>query len=182
PTGKKANFYLVRFFPTGNFSWLAPKDISKLQQHEIKAYINEPFKKSDDYLTDYKVVLDPSEWEKHKVEQAEAAASEDVVNEVDQLDSENEEKLKKWKWGSEGGTSARKHKTSTTGDTKKKENVESEDDGKVDEDVGTSKKGTSPPPAKKAKRDKEEYDEGASFLSLSTANYGILMEYSFRAM
>lgn len=172
PAGKKANFYLVRFFPAGDFSWLAPKDISKLQQHEIEAYINEPFKKSGDLLTGYKVALDPSEWEKRKAEQAEAAASEDVVDEVDQLDSENEEKPKKRKRDSEGGASARKRKTSTTGDAKKKappkgkkggkkkDNVESEDDGEADEDVGTSKKGTSPPPAKKAKRDKEEHDEG----------------------
>ncbi|KAK0436139.1 hypothetical protein EV421DRAFT_1833170 [Armillaria borealis] len=140
--------------------WLVPKDISKLQQHEIEAYINEPFKMSSDLLTGYKVVLDPSEWEKRKTEQAEAAASEDVINEVDQLNSKNEEKPKKRKWASEGGTSARKRKTNTTGNTKKnalpkgkggkKENVESENDGKADENVGTSKKGTSPPLAKKA--------------------------------
>ncbi len=66
----------------------------------------------------------------------------------------------------------------TTGDVKKaspkskkagteKENVESEDDGEADEDVGTCKKG---------KRDKEEHDEGASFPSLSTLNYGIFTE------
>ncbi|PBK92170.1 hypothetical protein ARMGADRAFT_1080955 [Armillaria gallica] len=91
--------------------------------------------------------------------------------EVDQFDSEHEEKPKKRNRDSEGGASARKLKTSTTGDAKKallkskkggkkKENVESEDDGEADEDVGTSKKGTSPPPAKKAKRDKQEHGEG----------------------
>ncbi|KAK0436122.1 hypothetical protein EV421DRAFT_1908199 [Armillaria borealis] len=86
-----------------------------------------------------------------QAEQAEAAASEDVVDEVHLLDSENEEKPKKQKWNSEGSASARKRKK---GDAKKKatpkgkkcgkkrENVESEDD------------------AKKAKRDKEEHDEG----------------------
>ncbi|PBK64034.1 hypothetical protein ARMSODRAFT_893529, partial [Armillaria solidipes] len=142
-------------------SWLALKDISKLQQYEIEAYINEPFKMSGDLLMGYKVVLDSSEWEKRKTEQPKAAASEDVVDEVDQLDSENEEKPKKRKRASEGGASARKRKTNTTGDTKKnaspkgkiggkKENVESKNDGKADEDVGTSKKGASPPLAKKA--------------------------------
>ncbi len=48
--------------------------------------------------------------------QPEAAALEGVVDEVDYLDSENEEKPKKWKWDSKGGASARKRKTSTTGD------------------------------------------------------------------
>ncbi|KAK0462239.1 uncharacterized protein EV420DRAFT_1639446 [Desarmillaria tabescens] len=160
PAGKKSNFYLVRFFPAGDFSWLAPKDISKLQQHEIEAYINEPFKKSGDLLTGYKVALDPSDWEKRKAEQAEAAASEEVVDEVDQLDSESEEKPRKRKRDSDGGASARKRKTSTTGDAKKKvpaknkkggkkkENVESEDDGEADED------------AKKARKDKDEHEEG----------------------
>ncbi|SJL08505.1 uncharacterized protein ARMOST_11869 [Armillaria ostoyae] len=141
-------------------SWLAPKDISKLQQHGSEAYINEPFIYSDDLLTGYKVALDPSGWEKRKAEQAEAAAS---------GVSKNEEKPKKRKQDSEGGVSVRKCKTSTTGDVKKKvplkgkkggkENVESEHDGKADEGIGTSKKGTSPPPAKKAKRDKEVHDE-----------------------
>ncbi|SJL16458.1 uncharacterized protein ARMOST_19982 [Armillaria ostoyae] len=132
------------------------------EQHEIEAYISEPFKQSGDLLTGYKVALDPSEWEKYKAEQAEAAVLEDIVDDVNQLDSENEE----------GGASARKRKTSTTGDTKKKtppkgkkggkkkQNVESEDDGEAGEDVGASKKGTSFPSTKKAKRDKEEHDEG----------------------
>ncbi|PBK59014.1 hypothetical protein ARMSODRAFT_1027765 [Armillaria solidipes] len=84
PAGKKANFYLVRFFPAGDF--------------------------------------------------------------------ENEEKPKKWKWNSEGGASARKRKT---GDAKKKALPKGKKGGKKKEN-----KGTSPPPAKKAKRDKEEHDEG----------------------
>ncbi|PBK94678.1 hypothetical protein ARMGADRAFT_926564 [Armillaria gallica] len=153
PAGKKVNFYLVRFSPPAICeSWLAPKDISKFQQHEIEAYINESFKVSGNLLTGYKVRPDPSEWEKYKAEQAEAAALEDVID---------EEKPKKRKRGREGGTSARKRRVSTTGDARKKappkgkiagqkENIENENDGKADEDVGTSKKGTSPPLAKKA--------------------------------
>ncbi|SJL10771.1 uncharacterized protein ARMOST_14165 [Armillaria ostoyae] len=174
-SGQKANFRLVRFFPAGDFSWLAPKDISKLQQHEIEAYINEPLKKSDDLLTSYKFALDPLEWDKHKAEQAEAAASGGVVDEVDQLDSENE-KPKKRKRDSEDGASARKCKTSTAGDTKKKalpkgrkvgkkkENVESEDDGEADEDVGTSKKGTSHPQRRKLREIKKSTMRGKFFL------------------
>ncbi|PBK59513.1 hypothetical protein ARMSODRAFT_1071475, partial [Armillaria solidipes] len=59
PAGTKVNFHLVRFFPAGNFSWLDPTDISKLQEHEIEAYMNELFKKSGDLLTGYKDALDP---------------------------------------------------------------------------------------------------------------------------
>ena len=40
-----------------------PKDISKLQQHEIQAYIDEPYKKSGDLLQGYKIALDPKKWE-----------------------------------------------------------------------------------------------------------------------
>ncbi|KAK0209346.1 hypothetical protein DFS33DRAFT_1380819 [Desarmillaria ectypa] len=137
----------------------------------LPSYINEPFKKSGDLLTGYTVALDPSYWEKLKAEQVEAAASEEVVDEVDQLDSENEEKPRKRKRDSEDGASDRKRKTSTTGDAKKeapvknkkggkkKDNVESEDNGEAEEDVGTSKNGTSPPPVKKAKRGKDEHEK-----------------------
>ncbi|PBK60314.1 hypothetical protein ARMSODRAFT_839170, partial [Armillaria solidipes] len=57
PGSKKANFYLVQIFPTGNFSLLVHKVISKLQQHEIEVYINESFKKLGDLLMGYKVAL-----------------------------------------------------------------------------------------------------------------------------
>ncbi|SJL06788.1 uncharacterized protein ARMOST_10130 [Armillaria ostoyae] len=160
---KKQTSTLCEFSPPA----ISPKVISKLQQHEIEAYINELFKKLGDLLTGYKVALNSFEWEKPKAEKAEASASEDVIDEV-----ENEEKPKKQKRDSEGSTSVRKRKTSTASDAKKKvppkgkkggkkkENAESEDDGKADEGVGTSKKGMSPPPAKKGRRDKEEHDEG----------------------
>ncbi len=110
-------------------------------------------------MTGYNVALDPSEWEKCKPEQTEAAASGEVIDKVVQLDSEKEDKPTKRKRDSAGGASARKQKTSTAGDgtkkalpksrkgRKKQENVESHSDGKADEDVGTN-----PPP----KRDKEE--------------------------
>ncbi|PBK94450.1 hypothetical protein ARMGADRAFT_1079120 [Armillaria gallica] len=143
---KKQTSTLCDFSLPAILSWLGCKNIFKLQQHEIEAYINDPFKQSY-----------PSEWEKCKAEQAEAA---------------NEEKPKKRKRDSEGGISARKRKTSTTGDAKKetppkgkqggkkKQNVESKDDDEADEDVSAGKKGTSLPPTKNAKRDKEEHNEG----------------------
>ncbi|PBK95020.1 hypothetical protein ARMGADRAFT_1077785 [Armillaria gallica] len=91
----KVDIYLVQIFSTGNLcTSLKPKNIC------------------------YKVALDASEWEMQKAVQAEAALLEDVVDEVDQLDSENEDKPKKWKWDSDGGASARRRKTSMMSDAK----------------------------------------------------------------
>ncbi|KAK0445924.1 hypothetical protein EV421DRAFT_2034386 [Armillaria borealis] len=134
-------------------------------QHEIEAYVNEPFNKLGDLLTGYKVALDPSELEKRRAEQVEAAPSGHVSRRVKAVPQPGSARL--------GTTGDAKQKAPPKSkiDGKMKENVESENDGKADEDVGTSKKGTSPPSAKKAKRDKEEHDEGASFPCLSTANH-----------
>ncbi|GLB44947.1 putative PWWP domain containing protein [Lyophyllum shimeji] len=99
---KKANFYCVQFFPTGDYAWLVPKDISKLQTHEIESYINEPYKKSGDLLQGYRTALDPTAWEASRVarvaalaadEDAEAEAEVDDA-EVDELDTDDEDKKK----------------------------------------------------------------------------------------
>ncbi|KIY73025.1 Tudor/PWWP/MBT, partial [Cylindrobasidium torrendii FP15055 ss-10] len=55
-----ANFSLVQFFPTGDYAWLTPKDISRLQKHEVESYINDPVKKSGDLLSGYRIALNPS--------------------------------------------------------------------------------------------------------------------------
>ena len=156
-------------------AWLVPKDISKLQTHEIEAYISEPYKRSGDLLTGYRIALDPKKWE----EERETAGVETLEDEpeIDELDSENEgsddkkqPKTKKRKRDSDAGltnkTKAKprakkgsaepvgKKKTpnskSKKGGIRSKAMVESED-----EDAGPSKK-SSPPPAKKAKRDKDD--------------------------
>ncbi|KAK0217229.1 hypothetical protein IW262DRAFT_1299177 [Armillaria fumosa] len=49
---------------------------------------------------------------------------------------------------------------------KKKERNESGDDGEADEDIGSDKNGASPPPAKRAKRDKEEHNEESSLWAM----------------
>ncbi|GJE92844.1 hypothetical protein PsYK624_090020 [Phanerochaete sordida] len=83
---KKGNWYCVRFFPAGDHAWVVPKDISKLQPHEIQAYIDEPYKKSGDLLQGYKIALDPKKWEEERdALQAEAAEAE-ANAEVDQLE------------------------------------------------------------------------------------------------
>jgi len=87
PAGKKAKFYCVRFLPTGEYGWIAPKDMSRLQKHEIEAYVSEPSKKSGDLLKGYKAALDPAAvWEK-----LEAGIQEAEEAEVDQLESEGED-------------------------------------------------------------------------------------------
>ncbi|KAI0929805.1 hypothetical protein AcV5_006673 [Taiwanofungus camphoratus] len=194
---KKGNWYCVRFFPAGDYAWIVPKDISKLQQHEIQAYINEPFKRSGDLLQGYRIALDPTKWEEER-EAARAEAAEEEANaEIDQLESDGEEEADD---GEEKKTKSRKRKRDSDAaptktkakakpkkgsaepagkkragsaakakknGTKSKTMVESEDEGGVepeDEDAGPSKQ-ASPPPAKKAKRDKEGEDEIDSALA-----------------
>jgi len=167
-------------------AWVVPKDMSKLKEHEIQSYINEPHKRSGDLLAGYKIALDPTEWEKAKaIEAAEAKekAENAQVDELDDEDAQGEEdepekkaaaKSRKRKRESEPAskkTTTKKAKESTEPSSKKrstangkgkrngvksKTTVESEDDAHEDE-AGPSKK-SSPPPAKKAKRDeREEY-------------------------
>ncbi|KAK7453182.1 hypothetical protein VKT23_011863 [Stygiomarasmius scandens] len=188
PSNKKTVFYCVQFFPAGDYAWLLPKDISKLQRHEIESYINEPFKKSGDLLQGYRTALDPTKWEEERRAMMDAAGDEDEEeaegDDVDQLESADEDgqpkKIsKKRKRESEGGASTKgkgtksakakkdgdaapKKPRASVGKGKKngrsKEMIESEDDADGTED-GPSKK-ASPPPAKKTKKDnKDDVDE-----------------------
>ncbi|THH31413.1 hypothetical protein EUX98_g2782 [Antrodiella citrinella] len=198
----KGLWYCVRFFPAGDYAWLMAKDISKLQEHEIQAYINEPYKRSADLLQGYRIALNPTKWEEER-DAARAQAEENEANaEVDQLESDaapeaeadddepKKPKPKKRKRDSEAASVAPKKtpkaKTSKKGSAepaaekkkkapakkgaKSKTLVESEDDGAAEaeaedeEDAGPSKK-TSPPPAKKAKRDKDGEEDADSALS-----------------
>ena len=72
-------------------AWLVPKDISKLQKHEIQAYIDEPFKRSGDLLTGYRIALDPTKWEEEWDAASALAAEEEANAEIDQLDSDEAE-------------------------------------------------------------------------------------------
>ncbi|KAF7790076.1 hypothetical protein EIP86_001026 [Pleurotus ostreatoroseus] len=158
---KKGNWYCVRFFPAGDYAWMVPKDISKLQTHEIQAYINEPYKRSGDLLQGYKIALDPTKWEEER-DAAQAEAAEEEANaEVDQLESdaaeeeeEEEEdkkpKTKKRKRDSEAASAKSKPKSKSKKDSaepkkksataskgkkngvKSKALVESEDEGAAD--------------------------------------------------
>lgn len=169
PSGKKSTWYCVRFFPTGDYAWVVPKDMSKLKEHEIQSYINEPHKRSGDLLAGYKVALDPTEWEKEKaIEAAEAKekAENAQVDELDDEDAQGDEdesekkaatKSRKRKRELEPAPkkmAAKKAKESTEPSSKKR----SVANGK--EEAGPSKK-SSPPPTKKAKREEPEDPEVA---------------------
>ncbi|KAL6299746.1 hypothetical protein BKA93DRAFT_741746 [Sparassis latifolia] len=190
---KKGNWYCVRFFPAGDYAWMVPKDISKLQPHEIQAYINEPYKRSGDLLQGYRIALDPTKWEEEREALRAEAAEAEANAEVDQLDASEEDedmdegeprkKSRKRKRDSEPAPA----KTSRAKSKPKKESaepapkkkaaggkgrrngvkskamVESEDEGAEpeEEDAGPSKQ-TSPPPAKKAKRENQGEEEGES--------------------
>jgi hypothetical protein len=91
PTNKKASFYCVRFFPTGDYAWLVAKDISKLQVHEIESYINEPYKKSGDLLQGYRIAVDPTKWEKEIEAAGQRAVEEEANAEIDELESEHDD-------------------------------------------------------------------------------------------
>jgi len=170
-------------------AWLIAKDISKLQTHEIESYIAEPYKRSGDLLSGYRIALDPTKWEEERAKNlVYVPEPEEDDAQVDQLDSDGasskKSKAKKRKRESEGGTlSAKTRKPPKVkdltepkkkGTPKVRKNgpksnamVESEDEahgeheGQDDEDAGPSKK-ESPPPTKKPRREKgeEEGDDG----------------------
>ena len=197
-SNKSLASHVVAFFLTCRWSclspvdassaWIVPKDISKLQQHEIEAFIREPYKRSGDLLKGYRIAADPTKWEE-EIEAKRAEAAEEEANaEIDQLQSDEEDgddseekstKTKKRKRESDAasvkskpkvkakkGSDEPASKKSAKSTPKAKKNgakprtsmVESEDEGGMggdDEDAGPSKQ-ASPPPAKKAKHDKDE--------------------------
>ncbi|KAI0829763.1 hypothetical protein BC628DRAFT_1066217 [Trametes gibbosa] len=184
---KKGNWYCVRFFPAGDYAWMVPKDISRLQQHEIEAYISEPHKRSGDLMKGYRIALDPKAWEEERDAALVEAQEAEADAEVDQLESDGEaeadddddapkKRVKKRKRESEVAprpkTKAKKDSAEPTSKKraasapkgkktgpKSKAMVESEDEGGAEdgerEGSGPSKR-SSPPPAKKAKRDKDD--------------------------
>ncbi|KAG5640837.1 hypothetical protein DXG03_006877 [Asterophora parasitica] len=86
-------------FFVGIVAWLVAKDISKLKQHEIESYINEPFKKSGDLLAGYNVALNPTAWEASRASALasiaqngddEGESAEAEGDEVDELESDAE--------------------------------------------------------------------------------------------
>ncbi|SCZ89353.1 BZ3500_MvSof-1268-A1-R1_Chr9g10378 [Microbotryum saponariae] len=73
----KSKTYLVRFFPTGDYAWTAPRDISSLTKDEIDTYVSSSSKKKGDLLEAYKIAKDPSSWLKAREDEANAVAAYD---------------------------------------------------------------------------------------------------------
>ncbi|KAG7098064.1 hypothetical protein E1B28_000038 [Marasmius oreades] len=121
PSNKKTVFYVVQFFPAGDYAWLTSKDISKLQKHEIEAYIAEPAKKSGDLLAGYRIALDPTQWEKNRAAQIAGAEEEEEEEEgpeqVDELASGGEDESR--------GKKRRKNTSSAVGGSKKRKKEDS---------------------------------------------------------
>ncbi|KAK1230676.1 hypothetical protein PQX77_006230 [Marasmius sp. AFHP31] len=94
PSDNTAPTYLVQFFPIGSeCTWLTPKEISRLERHEIEAYINKPRKTTrtnKELLAGYRAALDPTKWEKSR-----AAEVADAGENDDEEDSSRGKKRKK---------------------------------------------------------------------------------------
>ncbi|KAF9066704.1 hypothetical protein BDP27DRAFT_1542150 [Rhodocollybia butyracea] len=177
PSNKKSAHYCVQFFPRGDFSWLPPKDISKLKPHEIESYITDPAKKSGELLQGYKIARDPTEWseEQHALkevedDEAEGDEEDELVDESERPAASKKKKTaakdspssapsapKKRKRDSEPGAKAKA--SGSTAPTKpkgpgrarkSKAAVESEDEDRVAAG-GEPDKAVSPPVTKKAK-------------------------------
>ncbi|VDC04998.1 unnamed protein product [Peniophora sp. CBMAI 1063] len=185
PSKGGKSHYCVKFFPKGDHAWLPPSSLSRLQPHEINAFIDEPPKgqqNKKDLLEGYKIARDPSKWEEEQAELAANAAEELADADVDELEDGSEgsadsKPAKKRKRASEGGGRAKKVERSAaesgsalpkkraprkSNGKKSKDTIESEDDaeradadGEAD-DAGPSKAQPSPPPAKKTKHNKDD--------------------------
>ena len=168
-------------------SWSVAKDMSKLQKHEIEAFVNEPSKKNGDLLLGYNVALDPEPWLAKKDAQAQEEAEFEANAPVDQLVSEEDAdeepkstKSKKRKRDSDATPKAKAKakskkpseepgsKKKAGGGTKGKKNgtkskamIESEDEGGAEAEDEDGKKPGSPV-AKRAKREKTGEDDSES--------------------
>ncbi|KAF9524622.1 hypothetical protein CPB83DRAFT_861008 [Crepidotus variabilis] len=93
PPGKKSPAHCVLFFPSGDYAWIHPKDLSSLKRHEIEAYLADEGKKRNGELREgYRIALDPHEWlsSYDKKRAAEAQLEQEAQETVDQLDSEED--------------------------------------------------------------------------------------------
>ncbi|KAJ7627014.1 hypothetical protein FB45DRAFT_920497 [Roridomyces roridus] len=67
PANKKTVVHAVRFFPTGDYAWLPPRELTRLTHTAIKAFVDEPANgkkpKGGDLLEAYRKALDPEAWE-----------------------------------------------------------------------------------------------------------------------
>ncbi|KAH8090758.1 hypothetical protein HD553DRAFT_303285 [Filobasidium floriforme] len=156
------------FFPTGDYAWSLPKELTPLKKHEITAYLQAPSKKKKgDLFAAYEIAEDPKEWLETR---ASGAGGEDEDMEVEdedelaeEVDEEPEESAgKKRKRGGEKKASgaadnkAKKAKLEKLAKSKKsKDTVEDEDEAEAVEEP-VSKKSAKPKASKKKAEEPKE--------------------------
>ncbi|KAF7289751.1 PWWP domain-containing protein [Mycena indigotica] len=127
PVGRKTPSYAVRYFPKGDYTWLAPSVLTPLTSAAIDAFIsadpNEKKKKGSglgrkDLLEAYEVAADPTAWEKEHAAALKEAASKKkggkkVKEEVEEDELADEEPA-------ETGTKRKRSVASTTTKSKAK--------------------------------------------------------------
>ncbi|KAJ6517310.1 hypothetical protein C8R47DRAFT_1086941 [Mycena vitilis] len=148
PASKKGTVYVVRFFPTGDYAWLTPKDITPLKSAQINAYVTQQSgagaRKAGELMEGYKIALDPDSWEaeqaanpptakkrkskSQKQANDEEEEEEEVVDEEEEGEEEPEKAGKKRKRAASPAPKAAKAKRGGKG-KKSKATVESEDEG-----------------------------------------------------
>ncbi|GAA5871582.1 hypothetical protein JCM16303_000801 [Sporobolomyces ruberrimus] len=141
---KKGTPTLVQFFPTGDFAWLGPKDISALKKEEIEKVL--ATKKKGELFQGYKIAQDPSEWITEKEDEAAEIAQLQEDLEDDQLASEGEgagPEVAKGKAGKVKKEATKKRKRDTAADKAGKgENGQKKDDKKkAKKETGKTKAG-----------------------------------------
>ncbi|KNZ76223.1 Putative oxidoreductase GLYR1 like protein [Termitomyces sp. J132] len=140
--GKKSNFYCVQFFPAGDYAWLVPKDISKLQHVEIEAYINEPYKKGMKRKRESEGRTRKGPKEREREAKAKAAP-----------------KTPKAKTAPKAKTKQRKGKSAAMVESEDERRGDADDDADGEgEVVPHSNKAASPPPAKRQRREDDPDD------------------------
>ncbi|KAI0661409.1 hypothetical protein C8Q70DRAFT_712910 [Cubamyces menziesii] len=160
PKSKKGNWYCVRFFPAGDYAWIVPKDISRLQQHEIEAYISEPYKRSGELLKGYRIALNPKGWEEER-DAAMAEAQEEEANaEVDQLESDGEEEADDDEEDKKKKTKKRKRDSEVAPAKSKSKAKKDSAEPASKKRAASAPKGKKNPPKSKAMVESE--DEGAA--------------------
>ncbi|CAK5269618.1 unnamed protein product, partial [Mycena citricolor] len=149
PATKKITYYAVRFFPSGDYAWLSPRDITNLPHSQILQFIEAPEQRTKPDLVDgYKKALDPEAWEAAittatpppKKGRKGRKKKDDDDEDEDELAEDNSEDSKPGKKRKRASSPVAKKSAAKKGKGKKsKETVESEDDG------------STKPPTKKSK-------------------------------
>ncbi|GAA5980848.1 hypothetical protein JCM11641_004741 [Rhodosporidiobolus odoratus] len=117
---KTKNIYLVQFFPTGDFSWTRPADLSLLTPKEIEAYISSPSKKKGDLLAGYKIAQDPSGWVQDKADQQ--AEYDEAMAQLEAAQGEDEDMLDDEEDAGKGKKGDKKRKRASEAGAKKDDN------------------------------------------------------------